>query len=433
MRNILIIILLCLFSTQNFSQKVLTLNDAIKIAFQKNTTLQKSENSLQVYESNLKTSYGGLFPSLSASGDWNWSRTEDRSTPLSYDYETRSYSVGLNSGWTLFDGLSTFTNISRNEKNLEAAKLDLLRLKQDIVFQTISSYYDILNAKKQVKVKEDNLKWNQKNYEIIVERNRLGSVTLADVYSQQVKLGSAELELIKATNDFETLKSQFLYQLGLDVFEKYTFEDASVEDFKTSVQKENLKDLKESVEIALQNRSDYKSLQLGLETSMDNISIAKSGHLPTLSLSSGLSFGSNTIKTMFDKKRYSLNLGLNIPIFSGFIVDNKIQLAEVDAKNKKIQLDDFEREVKKDLQKNYLDLETSGKKLEVSHQNVKAAEENRRIEEEKYALGSTTLLNVLIANSDYTSALSLEINSHFDYLKLKEQLKYYLGILNSTY
>jgi len=70
--------------------------------------------------------------------------------------------------------------------------------------------------------------------------------------------------------------------------------------------------------------------------------------------------------------------------------------------------------------------------LNVSENNVAAANENLKIEEEKYSLGSGKLLDVLIANSQYTTALTDLINAQFAYIVLSEQLKYNLGVLDFT-
>lgn len=443
MRLISLIVFSIIININVFTQKVLTLKEAVNISLQRNSNLKKMVNSLSTYESSLKTAYGEFIPTLSASGSWSWNRTEDKggtviisgipfSTPAA-SKDSRNYSVGISGNWTLFDGLSNFANLSRNQNNLDAAKFDLSKLKQDIVFQTVSSYYDLMNAKKLYKVKEDNLKWNQKNLEIITERNKLGSVTLADVLAQQVKVGNAELELIQSKNTIETLKSNLLFQLGLDVLENYDFEEPAFLSKDKNIDVEKLKmdsDITALVTQAISNRSDYKSYQLALQSSNENIKIAKAGHLPSLSNNFGLSSRSETMGDLFSSKTYYVGLSLNIPIFSGWNVENRVQLAEVDYKTKEIQLSDLERTIKQNIQKTFLDLQAAEKRMDVSQKNVSASEENRKIEEEKYSLGSSTLLNVLIANSEYTNALTNFINSQFDYLKLKEQLQYYLGVLD---
>ena len=139
---------------------------------------------------------------------------------------------------------------------------------------------------------------------------------------------------------------------------------------------------------------------------------------------------SDAIKTIDNSKYLNISATVSIPIFSGFSTENQVQIAKVNAENKDVELTELERNIKRNIQKNYLDLQAAEKSLSVNDKNVKAAEENRRIEEEKYSLGSGTLLNVLIANSNYTTARTNYINAKFAYVVLSEQLKYYLGVLN---
>jgi outer membrane protein len=298
----------------------------------------------------------------------------------------------------------------------------------------LSAYYDILTAKKLLKVKEDDLKWNKKNFEIIQERNRLGSVTIADVYAQQVKLGNAELEVIRAQNSYESLKSNFFYSLGIDVFEDYEFEDKADQTLSIELGEGSVSGLKldDLINQALKTRYDYQSSKLSLKSSEESITIAQSGYLPSLRNNFSFNTQAGSPGDLFENKNYSFGLSLDIPIFSGWSTDQQVQLAKIDKSVKELELRDLERQIKRDLLKNYLDLQASEKRLEVGKSNVLAASENRKIEEEKYLLGATTLLNVLIANSEYTNAQSGYITAQFDYLKLKEQLEYQIGLLDTS-
>ena len=114
----------------------------------------------------------------------------------------------------MFDGLANFSALSKSQSDLESAEFTLERVKQDIVFQTMSLYYNIMYNQRLLEVKQDNLKWNEKNLETIKERNRLGAATLADVYQQEVAKGNAELELIRTENVLQTAKKDLLFYLG---------------------------------------------------------------------------------------------------------------------------------------------------------------------------------------------------------------------------
>jgi outer membrane protein len=442
-RFILSLICLTAFGFSAFAQKTLSLNEAINTALNKNTQLQKSENTLLTYKSGVKAAYGNFLPSLGASGNWSWTKAVEAGGKVNFgsyvfdqptsSTQSRNYGVSASSDVTLFDGLSNIATLNQSKNDLEAAELSLERMKQDVVFQTISLYYDVINAKQLLNVKEDDVKWNEKNLETITERNKLGAVTLADVYAQQVKTGNAELSLIQTKNDLETARANLLYYLGLDVLGDYQFEDTSVNSEVETFSNENnsgYQDLAEMVTKALSTRSDYKSAQLSLESAGNGVTIAESGYFPRLSGNISYQLRADQLKNINDSRYLTVSATLSIPIFSGFSTDNQVQIAEVNAENKNIELTELERDIKRNVQKTYLDLQAAEKSLSVNEKNVKAAEENRRIESEKYSLGSGTLLNVLIANSDYTTARTNYINAKFSYVVLSEQLKYYLGVLD---
>jgi outer membrane protein len=438
MRTFLILLSIFSLNFSIFAQEELSLRKAVNIALHKNTQLLKTTNELQGYESGVKASYGNFLPTLSANGQFNWSKSPKGGTvflqgaAIPTSLEQRYYSASLSSGVTLFDGLSNFAQLSRSKNNLEAAQFSLERLKQDIVFQTINLYYQVINAQQQMKVKEEDVKYNQKNLETITERNKLGGATLADVYLQQVQSGNADLALIQAKNNLETAKSNLLYYLGLNVLEEYSYSDSL-----TSSESQELKsdttqsyeDLSRLAEQALSDRADYKSAKLSLEGAYNGITIARAGHLPTLSLGGSISLGANNFNDLYDSRTYSVGVRLDIPIFSGFSVSNQVQIAEVTAEDREYDLDDLKREIKKNIQKTYLDLQAAEKALVVSENNVKSARENLKIEQEKYSLGSGKLLDVLVANTNYTTAQSDYINSEFSYIVLSQQLEYYLGTL----
>jgi outer membrane protein len=432
-------LLIFLLSIAGYSQKLLTLEDAVNIAMQRNTILQKSENSIKSYESNVKAAYGNLLPTLGAQGGYQWTYSKQtivNGIPLNLPNPVttqQSFSVGAATNWTLFDGLSNLATISQNKNNLESAQMTLLRLKQSIVFQTTSNYYDIINATELLKVKEEDVIWNEKNLETITERNKLGAVTLADVYAQQVNVGNAELAIIQAKNNLETAKSNLLYYLGLDVMETYRFSDSLSATDKEVIQKHvesNYQDLSNLMTKSLSGRYDYQSAKLSLESAANGITIARSGYLPSITNNNQIYYYSNNLSDIFKNKNISLGLTLNVPIFSGFSTENRLELAEVGLMNSKADLSDLERDIKRNIQKTFLDLQAAEKSLEVSRRNVDAAEENRRIQQEKYSLGSSTLLDVLVANSGYTTAQTNYINSEYAYIVLSEQLKYQLGILD---
>lgn len=441
--SIFYILVLFVLNLQAYQNNKLDLKSSIQIALQKNVMLKQAQNNLEGNKSDILTSYGNLLPQVSVSSNISWSRTEDEGGVITIggitiplpptSTESRSYSVSLNSSLTLFDGLSNFAAISQSKLNYESNKYKLERLKQDIVFQTIAKYLTVMKSKKLLNVQEENLKWNKKSLETILERNKLGQVTLADVYQQQVNYGNAELLLVQSKNNFENAKNDLLSFLNLDVTETYEIEDPVLEKIIESLESDKLEneysDFTALVNKAFENRYDYLAKKLELESLDYSITIAKSGHFPRLIASLNSSIRSNRLSDLGKSRSYFAGLSLSVPIFSGWSVSNRVQFAEINYKNTQLNLDEMEKSIKLNLKNSLLDLEAAKKKLEVNKKNVLAASENRRINEEKYNLGANTLLNLLIANSQFIQAQNDLISSAYDYLLIKKQLEYLLGTL----
>jgi outer membrane protein len=444
MRLYLSVLLVTLFTANIFAQRTLTLDEAISIALQRNTSLQKNINSYSSSDASIKAAMGNLLPSVSAGAGWQWSRSESdkeqtytlqgqmfKSSGVTQD--SRQISISANAQWTLFDGLASWRQYDNAKLSKESLRLELERLKQTTTFNIVSEFYAVLNTVSLQKMREDDLAWNKKNLETIEEKNKLGSVTLADVYSQQVKVGTAELALITVQNDVATAKNELLNTLGLNVLEDVTLVDplensnSKIDDAKSMVKEYG--DIYQLVKTALEKRYDYQSAQLGIKSAENDLKIANSGYMPSLSNNYSVNMGANNLSDLTKTRSYSVGLSLNVPIFSGWSTDKNVQAAQVSIKNKNIELEEKEKEIKINLKKAYLDLQAAQKRLDVSESNVLAAEKNRQIEQEKYNIGSGTLLNLMIANSDYTTAKQTSINNKFDFVKYKAAVEYYLGIL----
>ncbi|MHB9039611.1 MAG: TolC family protein, partial [Melioribacteraceae bacterium] len=326
MKRISILIIVLMIALPTFAQKRLTLQEAISIALQRNTTLIKSKNGLSSNEAQLKNAYGELLPSLSAQGGFNWNRVDDKGgqqvfyggIPLTTQAsvtENRSYNVYLGGNVTLFNGLANYAAISQSKDNLTASEYNIAKLKQNIVFTTTDYFYIVLNAAELLGVREENVKYYQRLYETVQERNRLGSVTLADVYTAQVQLGNAELLQIQTQNIYESSKASLLNYLALNVLDDYTlvdpFEGKKIVDSDTYLK--DFEDIQTMVSSALDNRFDYKSQQLNLSAAQSGVTIAKSGLYP--SLSGNYSYGTSAVSTsdLFNRKVLNIGLSLNIP------------------------------------------------------------------------------------------------------------------------
>jgi len=444
MKKYFVFVLVLLLSAGTiFAQKKLTLKEAINIALQKNTTLIKTSNSLKSSKAAIKSAYGRLLPNLNVSGSWGWSRISDKggtqidflgnqTTLPASQVDTRNYSVRAGGGITLFDGLSNYASIHKSKNTYEAAQYTLKRLKQNIVLTTTELYYSIINAEELLKVREENVNYNKKLLEDIQERNKLGAVAIADVYTQKVQYGNAQVQYINQKNIYENAKSNLLDYLAIDVLADYDFVNPfeNVEKVDTKKYLTRFDDVRVMVDKALNNRYDYFSQKLSLKNKFEDLTIAKSGFYPTLSGNYGLSTNALKTSSLFDRKVWSAGLSLQIPIFSNFRTSTNIQVAKVGIENAKEDLTALERQIKIQIKQGWLDLLAAKEAMQVSYESVKSSLENRKINDERYRLGSGTILDVLQSSRDYQNAQSSKIDAEFNFYKLSDKLLNLMGLLD---
>lgn len=432
MKKPMVLILSLLMTTVSFSQTNLTLENAIQIALQKNSALVKAKYNLESSKASVKSAYGNLIPTLGITSGWSWNKTNNSGVSPSTSVDSRNYSVGAGGSVVLFDGLSNLANISSSKLDYEAAKLSIDKFKRDIVQTTTIFYYTILKNKALLKVKEENFKYNNKLLETISERNRLGSAPVADLYAQQVQTGGAEVDMIRAQNNVDGAQNTLINYLALDVLNDYNFISKidTVNNSNIEYYDKEFNDISSMVDYALVNRTDYLGQQKTVLSATEGITVAKGGFWPSLTGSYNFSTNAVAVDNLFDKKVWGVGLNLNFPIFSNFNTETSVQFAKVRELSANEDLRALKRGIKIEIKQGYLDFKAVSKALEVSTKTVISASENRRVQYERYSLGSGTFLDVLQSDRDYQNAISLRIDAEFNFHSAREALLNSIGKLD---
>ncbi len=417
----------------------ISLDQAIAIALEGNISVIQAENTLEAQESGRLAAYGDLLPSLSASGGWTRSQSSTgtlfvQGIPIPGGTTTRnSFSTGLNAQVTLFNGFANTANLNRAGASVHAAEHSLHRTRQQTAYETTQFYLNVLRTKELLKVRQENLKRSKKQLERIQEGSRVGSLSLADVYRQQVQVGNDELSMIQAQNDFDKSKADLAFYLALNVMEEYDFIDPTISldidtaDFRAL--NERYKNVPVLVQEALRVRPDYQSALASYNSASSGVSVAWASHLPSVSAFASYGYNSVELATLSDNRSSTWGLQISFPIFSGFRVDNQVQQARVNERIAFEQLKQAERKVQLDIKKTLLDLEAAEKQIDVTKKSVVSADQDRRIAEEKYNLGAGTLLDLLVASANYVSAVSNKVNAVYNYNLVKKQLEFAAGTL----
>ncbi len=427
------------FSFGQSSKNVINLNTAIEMALQRNITLLQSKNTVESQQSSYLSAIGGLLPNLNASGSFNRTQSWQEVTGLLGNqtlFSARNlYSSGISSNVTLFNGFANIANVNRSNSNIKSSEYSYERVKQSIIYQTHQLFLNVVRTHQLLKVNEENLKRSSRQLERIEEMNRVGAISLADVYRQRVSTGNDELALINSINNFEKAKTDLTLFLSIDTDALYDFDisEVSIEVDTSEFVLINAKyqDKTALAKKALGSRPDYQSTTQNVRSAQSSLTIARSGLYPILSANASYGLSEKEFAKISDNRSLSTGVTLSLPIFSGFQTKNAIEQAIITQRNADDLLKQNERQISVDIQKAQLDIEAAQKQVIVTQASVFSAQMDRKIAEEKYNLGAGTLLDLLIASANYINAQSNQVNAAISYLLSKKQMEYALGTISN--
>jgi outer membrane protein len=175
---------------------------------------------------------------------------------------------------------------------------------------------------------------------------------------------------------------------------------------------------------------------------------AKSGRLPTLSLSggAGTSYSSQRSELLPDMTRQkvpfsdqladnrsgSMSLSLSIPLFDRFATRTNVHRAKISYENSQLDLDNLRQNVALEVRQAYLDYQTAAKRLDVTEIQLRSAQQAEAVEQERYNVGASTLVELTQARATLVDSESQRAQAIFQFVFQSRVIDYYLGVLNPT-
>jgi outer membrane protein len=444
MKKLLILILFLAITNYCLPQEKLNLKKSIQIALDNNKDLVTIKNNIEIQNLNIKLSKGNLIPDLAFST--GWSRTNSV-TQGGFIYQNgfliqqpdqnlthNNYSLGLNSQVTLFDGFANYENIDLNNQSLELLNLQYEKLKKDIIIDVTSKYFDLLKKSYIVGVYEENLKNSRDQLAKIQEYVNVGSKTVSEVYKQDVQVAQNELSLESSMNDMAKAKVDLLFAMYANTdtdieIELNEFPVYNIDELKIRLNKYgNVAGLSAQ---ALSNRYDYKSFMQDIKINEIRLSIANKNFLwPSINAFGSYNLSGASTNDVYKNRVFTVGLSLNYTIFQGFNLDVNKQIARINVWQKQQDLTKLELQIRSDIKKGVIDLQTAYKQVEILDRSITSAEQDVKLSDENYRIGRGTLLDLQTAIVALNNLRINRINAVYGFLFAEKQIDYLTGIIN---
>jgi outer membrane protein len=122
-----------------------------------------------------------------------------------------------------------------------------------------------------------------------------------------------------------------------------------------------------------------------------------------------------------------LSLGLHWNLFNGFDRELTITQRASQLEVNEATEQDTRRAVSAELTTGIAELEADRAKIDITQVSVTAATEDLRVQQERYRLGASTIVDVLTSQEALNQAEVDVVNARFDYLRAKAQLEALIG------
>ena len=263
-----------------------------------------------------------LRPNLSLGGNTNIGRVDTALGTASFN----NRALQLAGRQPLFNRASS-ASIDQAQRELESASLRLEAAEQDLIVRVAQAYFDVLAAKdalattrtSKVAINEQ-LASAQRNFEV-------GTATITDTREAQARYDLATAQEIAAENDLRNKRIALDQLVGRSQVEPLGLKPP------VTLPAVQPADAEAWAGQADAQHPSIRLAQLSLEVAQLETRKAEAGHLPTLdvvgslsdSYNSGGSSGGSQLSRSGTTKSASIGLELNLPLFAGLSVQNRVK------------------------------------------------------------------------------------------------------------
>ena len=415
------------------------LQTCIDYALSHNITIRRDRISAESSEEDLKTSRSALFPTLNASvGQRIVNRPNTTSgTIISGDNITTSQSktsyngtYGIDANWTLYNGGKRLNTIRQNELNQRIASLAVAESENSIQESIAQTYVQILYAAEAVKVNEATLQTSQAQYERGKQLHEAGSLSKADLAQLEAQVSNDRYQVVTAEATLQDYRLQLKQLLELDGEQEMELYLPDLDD------DDALAPLPAKADVfraALALRPEIESAGLSVDAADLDIKIARSGYIPSISLTAGIGStnanGNDFTFTEQIKQNWNNSLGvtLSIPLFDGRQTKSAIRKAKLQRQTSLLDLQDRQKELYRTIETLWLDARSAQQQYEAARAQVQSTETSFALVSEQFDLGMKNTVELLTEKNNLLAARQQLLQAKYMAILNRQLLNFYQG------
>lgn len=193
-----------------FRSEIGNFQAALNKAYDNRLDYRATQYRIEAAESNITVSRSGYFPSLMASGGWNWGHTE-----LSNFGEFGRTAVGLRLSIPIFENFQTNYQMESAQVALDQQEIAKRQLEQAIASEVQQALFTLDAAEKQLEITVRALKSAEQNFNSASERFRVGAANILDYTTANTQYTNARINRATAVYNYIAARYQVEYATGV--------------------------------------------------------------------------------------------------------------------------------------------------------------------------------------------------------------------------
>lgn len=369
-------------------KKVLTLEDAVGIALEKNPGITVSDANVEISKAFVRNMQAPYYPEIY--------------TRIILPF------VGRESGFFLdqmiWDFGRTSNKVKSSKAQLESSKYQRETTREDIELNTIVSYYTVLSQTHITEAYEKKAAEAERRFERAEGFYKAGRISQIEVTREEVNLGNSKMELSAARNDLEIAEDSLMTAMGLGG--EFSFELVDTLEYK----KKDVS-LEDSIDRALDTRPELKSLKAQEASMKANLAAMKKEFYPLLFGRTAYRFKGEGAET----PGFIAGVGLQFPIFEGFSRFANIQDAKAKLMRSQAEMETARVEIAAEVKQLKLDLGLAEENIQITEKTRESAERSFLLARERYRLERASELEIAEAEAIYSSSKAAYMQAIYNY------------------
>ncbi len=429
---ILLIILSLLPLATTFGEgkgtQLLTLEEALQIAAEKNKDIQKAREYRYWLEARYVEERAVALPQIVITASGSSSRDESQKAfGTNFPTKQNVWSSGVGVSQPIFTWGQIGASIRAAKVGLTTAE-DQFRLYRQAAYRDVSaSFYDILLAKTLNNIALQNLEQKNRHYDEAQKKYSAGVATDYDVLAGKVDVENARPAAIRTENLIQTAKERFRFLLGIG--EQEVDANGNLETMIAEYPK-----YEGALEIAWKKRPELSDLRHRIEIGKELIKIANAGDKPRVDFKGGFGWTNLDMGGDFqaDGSNWSAGLFVSFPIFDGLRTRGKVGAAKSDLRSLTIDEAKLRDSISLQVRDACNAVKEAGEIVKALSGTVTRAERLLFMAEKGYEYGVKTRIDVDDAETNLVQARGNLAQAKRDYLVALVNLEWVMGTLGES-